>query len=124
MFQRKWPEAVGCAQAIVRVVGQGLAQLVGGKKLDDMTEQAAELRARLPGQVDLADSLQRFAAELPALEDSADGHGLAELFASIDRWMFDVAEVATMHDPQLDLRDALPKVPRVATSPSPVAASV
>jgi sulfite reductase (ferredoxin) len=114
MFQRKWPEAVGCAQAIVRVVGQGLAQLVGGRKHDDLTGQAAELRTTLPEHVGLADSLQRFAEALAQSEDSADGAGLAEMFVSIDSWMGEVAAVATKHDPQLDLRDALPKVARVA----------
>jgi sulfite reductase (NADPH) hemoprotein beta-component len=112
VFQRKWPEAVGCAQAMIRVVGQGLAQLVGGQKHEDTVEQAAELRNALPAQAGLADSLAGFAKQLAAAEDSADGVGLTDLFRAVDQWLGEVAEVATRHDPQLDLRDALPKVLR------------
>ncbi len=123
MFQRKWTEALGCAQAIVRVVGQGLAQLVGGKKNDDLTEQAAELRRVLPAHGPLADALERFGHALSAAEGSADGAGLAELFSEIDLWTRDVSVVATAHDPQLDLRDALPKNLRALSAPVVAAAA-
>ena len=84
-------------------------------------EQAAELRKALPAQAGLADFLAGFAKQLTAAEDSADGVGLTDLFKAVDQWLGEVAEVATRHDPQLDLRDALPKVLRGAAVAGQVA---
>lgn len=109
LFQRKYPEAAKCAEAIVRLLGQALTQLAGGKKVDDLKEQAVELARALPGQPRLHQDLTRFAQELARAEEDFTQASLTPLFHDIDAWTLAAAEFCLAREPQLDLSGALPQ---------------
>ena len=109
LFQRKYPEAAKCAEAIVHLLGQAVTQLAGGKKLDDLTDQAEELARALPAQPPLSEGLARFAQALSRPEDDFTEASLSQLFRDIDAWTLAAAEFCLAREPQLDLSGALPK---------------
>ena len=130
-FQRKYAEALACAEAMARLVGQGLAQLVGGQAPAVLAELAQEIARVLPRETHLSTELARLAQELarPAAEfGEAD---LVRLFADLDRWTVEVARFCVGFDRQLDLTEALPRgfevkpvhVHRKTAQPAAVAAS-
>ncbi len=130
-FQRKYAEALACAEQIARLVGQGLSQLVGGQAPAVLAELAQEIARVLPRETHLSTELARLAQELarPAAEfGEAD---LVRLFADLDRWTVEVARFCVGFDRQLDLTEALPRgfevkpvhVHRKTAQPAAVAAS-
>ena len=110
-FQRKFAEALGCAEAIARLIGQGVVQLAGGSPAQALDALAAELARVLPEAPQLASRLARFASEFARPADEIGDAQLGELFVELDRWTFDAAEVCLARDRQLDLAGALPNVP-------------
>ncbi len=132
-FQRKFAEAAKCAEAITRLIGQGVSLLAGGKKIEDLAGQAEELRRALsastavptePYDVLLADKLTQFAAELARPAEEYNDAGQTALFRQIDEWTQAAADFCVRRDRQLDLSGALPKkrpaVPRPQAQLSPV----
>ena len=113
-FQRKFSESVNCAEAIARLIAQGMTHLLGGKLSDDLSELAHEIDAKLPGQSEFIGRLssfqQRFAVPAEELNDPV----LSKLFTDLDQWTIDAAEQCQRVDRQLDLSGALPKVKRPA----------
>lgn len=109
-FQRKYAEAAKCAEIMVRLIGQGLAQMLGGKKVEELAEQADELRKVLPGRV--SQQLAVFAQELARPEEELNDAALSKLFKEIDAWTAEVAGFCMQFDRQLDLTEALPKSAR------------
>ena len=110
-FQRKFAEALGCAEAIARLIGQGVVQLAGGSPAQALDALAADLARVLPEAPQLASRLARFAGEFARPADEIGDAQLGELFVELDRWTFDAAEVCLARDRQLDLAGALPNVP-------------
>jgi sulfite reductase (ferredoxin) len=118
VFQRKYADAARCAEAIARGLGQGLVQLVAGRRVDGVIPAVEALRAA--GERSLADGL---AAIAEGLAESAEDMGearLAELFRELDAWTLEAAQVSGRRDPQLDVGEALPRI-REAILPVPAA---
>lgn len=89
VFQRKPEEAVACAEAQLKLVGEGLLAFLGAGPARELTAAAEALRSELAA----------------AQEDEA---ALKRAFGAIDGWIVEAARVCQARDPQLDLRDALP----------------
>ncbi len=103
VFQRKYDEAAQCNESILRLLGSGLAQLLGGARHDDLDKLAIHLQQLLPGEI--ADELERAAAALAkAVEISHEE--LALISAAVDSWTKKVAAFAMQQDAQLDLTEA------------------
>lgn len=103
VFQRKYDEAAQCNESILRLLGSGLAQLLGGVRHDDLDKLALHLQQLLPGEI--ADELERAAAALAKAVEI--GHEeLAIISAAVDSWTRKVAAFAMQQDAQLDLTEA------------------
>ncbi len=51
VFQRKYDEAAHCVEAILRLLGSGLAQMIGGVRQDDLAKLVAQLGQLVPGEL-------------------------------------------------------------------------
>jgi sulfite reductase (NADPH) hemoprotein beta-component len=103
VFQRKFDEAAQCNEAILRLLGSGVAQLLGGVRQDDLNKLAIQLQQLLPGAI--ADDLARAVASL-AKADDIGNEELAIISAAVDSWTMKVAAFAMQQDAQLDLTEA------------------
>ena len=104
VFQRKFDEAAQCNEAILRLLGSGLVQLLGGVRQDDLAKLAVQLQQLIPGAI--ADEFAQAAAVLvDAVEIS--GEELALLSIAVDGWTVKVATFAAEQDAQLDLNEAV-----------------
>lgn len=112
-FQGKFTQALGCAQAIVRLIGQGVAQLAGGKPPDDLADLATELARVVPAKPELAQRVARFAVEFARPVEDVNDALLTALFRELDEWTVRAAEFALTLDHQLDLTEALPRAAQV-----------
>ncbi len=103
VFQRKYDEAAQCNEAILRLLGSGLAQLLGGVRQDDLSKLATQLQQRVPGAIS-----DQFAQAVGALANAhdLDSEGLAVITALVDDWTVKVAALAMQKDAQLDLTEA------------------
>ncbi|SFL64642.1 nitrite/sulfite reductase [Nitrosomonas communis] len=108
-FQRKFEDSAKCAEEIVRLIGQGLAQLVGGQKYESLIEQAEELRRVLPTRSNLSQQLAKLARDFVRPTNELTDALLTEWYAELDAWTLDVAEFCTHFDSQLDLTGSLPQ---------------
>lgn len=106
VFQRKYVEAAQCNESILRLLGSGVAQLLGGARQDDLAQLAAQLNLLAPEEI--AAEFAHAALELAGSED-IDNDALAAASAKVDAWTVKVAAFATEKDGQLDLKEALPK---------------
>lgn len=104
VFQRKFDEAAQCNEAILRLLGSGVAQLLGGSRQDDLGKLAGQLRQLIPGAI--ADEFTQAAA---ALADAAEisGEELEAVSKAVDGWTVKVATYAAEQDAQLDLNEAV-----------------
>ena len=103
VFQRKYDEAAQCNEAILRLLGSGLAQLFGGVRLDDFGKLGEQLKQLVPGTI--SDEFARAATAL-AKADEIGNEELATLSAAVDSWTVKVATLAMEQDAQLDLTEA------------------
>jgi sulfite reductase (NADPH) hemoprotein beta-component len=106
VFQRKYAEAAQCNVEILRLLGAGVAQLLGGVRQDDLTQLAEQL-----GQLAPAAIAGEFAATAQAAQsgEDEDAETVAVASKAVDAWTVKVAAFATGQDAQLDLTEALPK---------------
>ena len=107
MFQRKYDEAAHCNIVILRLLGGGLAELVGGKRHEDLAQLAAHLQEMAPGEV--ANEFVRLAsilADIPEMSDAV----LAPINRAVDAWTTLAGEFGAKRDGQLDLTGALPRL--------------
>lgn len=104
VFQRKFGEAAQCNEAILRLLGSGVVQLLGGIRLDDLDKLAAQLQQLAPGAI--ADQFAGAAAALAEV-DEISGETLAPISAAVDGWTLKVAAFAAEQDAQLDLNEAI-----------------
>jgi sulfite reductase beta subunit-like hemoprotein len=105
VFQRKYSEAAQCNESILRLLGSGVAQLLGGKRQDDLNLLARELNLLAPEEI----AVEFAHAALGAAAEETDVDAVALASAKVDAWTLKVAEFATQKDGQLDLKEALPK---------------
>lgn len=106
VFQRKYVEAAQCNVEILRLLGAGVAQLLGGVRQDDLAQLAEQLSLLAPAAI-----AGEFAAAAQAAQsgDDVDADTVAAASKSVDGWTVKVAAFATGQDAQLDLTEALPK---------------
>ena len=104
VFQRKFDEAAQCNEAILRLLGSGVAQLMGGIRQDDLDKLAAQLQQLTPGAI--ADEFAQAAAALVDAEEIS-GEELTPISAAVDGWTVKVAAFAAEQDAQLDLNEAV-----------------
>jgi sulfite reductase (ferredoxin) len=103
VFQRKFDEAAQCNESILRLLGSGVAQLLGGVREDDLEKLANQLQQLLPGEI--ADGLARSATAL-SQADEISQEELAIISTTVDDWTVKVAAYAMQQDTQLDLTEA------------------
>lgn len=108
-FQRKFEDSVKCAEEIACLIGQGLAQLVGGRECESLQEQAEELQRVLPTKPLLCQTLAKLAQEFTRPANEWNDALLTEWYAELDTWTIAVAEFCTDFNSQLDLTGALPQ---------------
>jgi sulfite reductase beta subunit-like hemoprotein len=106
VFQRKYVEAAQCNESILRLLGSGVAQLLGGARQDELGKLAQQLNLLAPEEI--AAEFALAALEAAAAEE-VDVDAIAAASRKVDAWTVKVAEFATAKDGQLDLKEALPK---------------
>ena len=104
VFQRKFDEAAQCNEAILRLLGSGVAQLLGGSRHDELNKLAVQLQQLIPGAI--ADEFTQ-AADALADVDEISGEELAKISTTVDGWTVKVAAYASEQDSQLDLNEAV-----------------
>ena len=104
VFQRKFDEAAQCDEAILRLLGSGVAQLLGGSRHDDLRKLAGQLQQLIPGAI--ADEFAQAAIALADAEEIS-GERLAPISAAVDSWTVRAAKFAAQQDAQLDLNEAV-----------------
>lgn len=109
-FQRKYGESVKCAEEIALLISQGVTELFGGPKKDNLKEQAVELRNVLPTKPKLSEQLTRFSEYFMGSTEELDIIKLNKWFLELDEWTVEAAELCLSFDRQLDLTGALPQI--------------
>jgi sulfite reductase (ferredoxin) len=106
VFQRKFSEAAQCNESILRLLGSGVAQLLGGARQDDLAKLADQLNLLAPEEI-----AAEFAHAAQGLVngEELDNEAIAVASAKVDAWTVKVAAFAAEKDGQLDLKEALPK---------------
>lgn len=107
MFQRKYLEAAQCSESILRVLGSGLAQLLGGLRQDELAQLAAQLKQLAPAEI--AEEYEGLVAMLAHAKQVADDDALTALNRAVDGWTVRVAAFCVEKDESLDLNEALPE---------------
>ena len=119
VFQRKYDEAAHCVEAILRLLGSGLAQMVGGVRQDDLAKLVAQLGQLVPGE--LASEFARIVGLLrgtPEMTDTA----LQIINRAVDAWTVQAGAFCSARDEQLDLSEALPQLASPVAQELPIAA--
>ncbi len=103
-FQRKYPDAVQCNEAILRLIGSGLAQLLGGVRQDGLKDLADQLHRLHPGAItdDFARAVEMFLHR----SENSSAEELANFSEAVDNWTTKVAEYAAEADAKLDLTES------------------
>lgn len=112
-------QALDCAEAIARLLGQSLLHVSGVSDLpESLAEIGAEIRRVLTEKQSahayLAESLMVFTRELARLRTQFDEPAFQRLIAAQDVWTALVAELCAEHEPQIDLTEFLPHVEPLA----------
>jgi sulfite reductase (NADPH) hemoprotein beta-component len=118
VFQRKYDEAAYCVEAILRLLGSGLAQMAGGVRQDDLAKLVAQLGQIIPGE--LATEFARIVGMLRSTAEMTDA-ALQVINRAVDVWTIQVGAFCSTRDEQLDLSESLPRlaVPTAKISPIP-----
>ena len=115
-FQRKFEDSTKCAEEIARLIGQGVSELLGGRKHDELADQAEELRRVLPTKPRLSRQLAKFAEDFGRPAAELNDALLTEWYGELDAWTIEAAEFCLGFDRQLDLAGALPLVASAKSS--------
>jgi sulfite reductase (ferredoxin) len=121
VFQRKYDEASHCVEAILRLLGSGLAQMMGGVRQDDLAKLVAQLGQIIPGE--LATEFARIVGLLHSTPEITDA-ALQVINRAVDVWTVQVGAFCSTRDEQLDLSEALPKLAAPAAKALPIAAKL
>ncbi len=109
-FQRKFEDSIKCAEEIALLISQGVTELSGGLKQDNLKEQAEELRRVLPTKPYLSEQLIKFSEYFKCPTEELNDALLNEWFVELDGWTLEAAEFCLSFDHQLDLTGALPQI--------------
>jgi sulfite reductase (ferredoxin) len=109
LFQRKYADAAKCADNIARLIGDGLLQLLGGKKEPDLPAVAHALSALLPRQPAFAATLSRCASVFALPEEALSEKTLKPVFEELDALTLAAAELCAARGLHLELAGALPR---------------
>ncbi|MDE2366424.1 MAG: nitrite/sulfite reductase, partial [Betaproteobacteria bacterium] len=90
------------------LISQGVSELLGGQKFDDLAQQSEELRRVLPTRPHLSRQLAKFAEDFASPAGELSDARLTEWFSELDSWTMEAAEFCLGFDHQLDLAGALP----------------
>ncbi|MGB8517400.1 MAG: nitrite/sulfite reductase, partial [Gallionella sp.] len=103
VFQRKYDEAAQCNEAILRLLGSGLAQLLGGTRQEDLQALGVQLQTLVAGEI-----AEGFANAVASLANASEitAEQIAPINANVDAWTVKVANFAMQKDAQLDLTEA------------------
>jgi sulfite reductase beta subunit-like hemoprotein/TusA-related sulfurtransferase len=119
--QHKSVEALECAEAIGRLVGESLLFSSGRPAVTGLPEIAAILKEALPPQdAVLGQQLADFASTITQLKESFDEHAYAALVAGQDAWIAEAARACLTLDRQLNLTVSITAPPKVAKATSTV----
>jgi sulfite reductase (ferredoxin) len=121
VFQRKYDEASHCVEAILRLLGSGLAQMTGGVRQDDLAKLVAQLGQIIPGE--LATEFARIVGLMHSTPEMTDAT-LQVINRAVDVWTVQVGAFCSTQDEQLDLSEALPKLAAPAAKALPIAAKL
>lgn len=119
VFQRKYDEAAHCVEAILRLLGNGLAQMAGGFRQDDVAKLAVQLGQIIPGE--LSAEFARLVGLLRSTPEMTDA-ALQIINRAVDVWTVQAGAFCSTQDEQLDLSEALPKVAAPAVQAQPAQA--
>jgi len=119
-FQRKYAEALGCAEAGLRAVVKALADATGTPEREDLAAFAQGLASTVPEAGSLAGELAHLGAVV-ILEEAPGEPDISSLFGRVDAWTVGAAEFCQQRDPTLVLRDALPRSAAGRSNSTPVA---
>lgn len=103
VFQRKYDDAAVCNAAILRLLGAGTAQLMGGFRQESLADLGKQLSQYLP-----ADLLADFNGIVQTITENNDLDSVTAQSTAVDRWTHAIAAFASQQDGQLDLSEALP----------------
>jgi len=106
-YQRKYAEALTCAEAGLQAVSRALADATATPESENLAAFAESLGTAVADAQPLASELA-ILSEAVALEDAPGEPDISALFARVDAWTIAAAELCQRRDPALVLRDALP----------------
>jgi sulfite reductase (NADPH) hemoprotein beta-component len=112
-FQRKYSEALSCADASLTAVARALGDATG-VQADDLAGFVAKLSS-IPETQTLAAELTEL-ADIVALEEAPGEPDISAIFTRIDAWIDSAADWCQQRDPTLVLREALRPQARRFTS--------
>ena len=107
-YQRKYGEALNCAEAGLQAVARALADATAIPENEDLAAFAGSLAGAMPEAQPLATELAVLSGAV-ALEDAPGEPDISALFSRVDAWILVAAELCQRRDPTLVLRDALPR---------------
>jgi len=108
---KKEDQALDCAEAVARLVGQALLHAGGESVLpDDLAELAGKIEKQTDATQHLAESLTVFVGEMQKLRADFDDARFEKLANAQDLWTVLVAEACESVDIQLDVQASLPEV--------------
>jgi len=92
VFQRKYVEAAQCNESILRLLGSGVAQLLGGARQEDLAKLAEQLNLLAPEEIAAEFA---HAAQESIADEEVNNEALAVASAKVDAWTIKVAAFAT-----------------------------
>lgn len=113
-LQRNHAEAIDCARAIARLVGQSLLFLAGQPATDDLREIGEQLQETLSADPSLGVRLTTLAETLDRLSTRFDDTAFRQLADDLDAWTINAGSVCQNIDRQLDLSASLQSITRRA----------
>lgn len=115
---KKFDQALDCAEAIARLVGQSLLEVHGESKPPQTLSEIASRLDELISDHHFVESLTVFIYELDRLRGEEDEAALASAFERLmtaqDLWTVLSAELCQERDPQLVLGEYLPEIQQLA----------
>lgn len=117
IYQHKQHDALECAEAIARLVGNSLLFISGHNKVDDLAEIVRLLKELQPERPQLGGRLELIAGALAGLKEHLDDNVFNTLMTDLDAWTVEAGQTCQAIDRQLDLTGSLPLVAGQAQAP-------
>ncbi|HYL18824.1 MAG TPA: nitrite/sulfite reductase, partial [Burkholderiales bacterium] len=97
-FQRKYPEALSCAEAGLQAVARAVADSAAIPESEDLASFAGALASALPEARALAGELKTLAAAVTS-EEAPGEPDISALFSRVDKWIVSAADLCQRRDP-------------------------